>query len=167
MSRPRSKVVPRCSASSLAKAGGDFVFCPGHRTPCKHSVGATLAVARGRGRAPPLRTTRYTFFGAGVLNGPRPDFPRTPGRAHGPCPTRCCVIGTGRTGSSAPTHHQETPCALCKIPCHCEASAHTGYPAPNPSTGVRPVPLPLGKGGWVSPYYSVPSPSDFVLRRFG
>ena len=31
MSRPRSKVVPRCSASSLAKAGGDFVFCPGHR----------------------------------------------------------------------------------------------------------------------------------------
>ena len=30
-------------------------------------------------------------------------FFRTHGRAHGPCPTRCCVIGPGRTGSSAPT----------------------------------------------------------------
>ena len=28
------------------------------------SVGATLAVARGRGRAPPLRTARYTSVGA-------------------------------------------------------------------------------------------------------
>ena len=27
----------------------------------------------------------------------------THGRAHGPCPTSCCVIGSGRTGSSAPT----------------------------------------------------------------
>ena len=30
-------------------------------------------------------------------------FSRTHGRAHGPCPTRCCVIGPGRTESSAPT----------------------------------------------------------------
>ena len=34
---------------------------------------------------------------------PDPDFSRTPGRAHGPCPTKCCVTGPGRTGSSAPT----------------------------------------------------------------
>ena len=47
------------------------------------------------------------------------------------------------------------------------AGAHTGYPARNPSTGLRPVSLPLGKGGYLSPYYSVPSPSDFLLRRFG
>ncbi|BCK77907.1 hypothetical protein MM35RIKEN_00990 [Vescimonas fastidiosa] len=32
-------------------------------------------------------------------------FPRTPGRAHGPCPTWCCVIGAGRTGASAPTRN--------------------------------------------------------------
>lgn len=47
-----------------------------------------------------------------------------------------------------------------------------------PSAPVPPVPLathgnpprvslPLGKGGYLSPYYSVPSPSDFLLRRFG
>ena len=35
----------------------------------------------------------------------RPGFSRTHGRAHGPCPTRCCVIGPGRTGSSAPTRN--------------------------------------------------------------
>ena len=35
----------------------------------------------------------------------RPErFFSHPGRAHGPCPTRCCVIGPGRTGSSAPTN---------------------------------------------------------------
>ena len=104
----------------------------------KPSVGATLAVARGRGFAPPLRTTRYAFVGAGgcppscqPISGhcrvrqsghfletgslplplaalrrfprrPEPDFSRTHGRAHGPCPTRRCVIGPGRTGPSAP-----------------------------------------------------------------
>ena len=47
-----------------------------------------------------------------------------------------------------------------------------------PSAPVPPVPLathgnpprvslPLGKGGYLSPYYFVPSPSDFTLRRFG
>ena len=36
----------------------------------KPSVGATLAVARGRGKAPPLRTTRYASVGAGVPDGP-------------------------------------------------------------------------------------------------
>ena len=45
------------------------------RTPCIPSVGATLAVARGRGRAPPLRTTRYASVGAGVLDGPTGFFP--------------------------------------------------------------------------------------------
>ena len=103
-----------------------------------HSVGATLAVAHGRGRAPPLRTTRYAFVGAGGCppscqpipghcrvrqsghfletaslllplaalrrfpRRPEPVFSRTHGRAHGPCPTRRCVIGPGRTGPSAP-----------------------------------------------------------------
>ncbi len=67
-------------------------------------------------------------------------------------------------------------------PMSLRAGAHTGYPAPNPSTGLRgqtlrgffdtltglrPIPLPLGKGGYLSPYYFVPSPSDFTLRRFG
>ena len=32
----------------------------------------------------------------------RTGFSRTHGRAHGPCPTRRCVIGPGRTGPSAP-----------------------------------------------------------------
>ncbi len=39
------------------------------------SVGATLAVARGRGRAPPLRTTRYAFVGADAYIGPNQVFP--------------------------------------------------------------------------------------------
>ena len=35
-----------------------------------------------------------------------------PGRAHGPCPTRRCVIEAGRTGSSAPTNRSvgRDPC---------------------------------------------------------
>ena len=123
---------------------GDPCGHPAHRTTCNPSVGATLAVARGRGKAPPLRTTRYASVGADAYIGPPyrtscnlslrgqcahwpwqsvtpvplaplPKggwhgkavtggfFPRTCGRAHGPCPTKCCVTGTGRTGSSAPT----------------------------------------------------------------
>ena len=34
----------------------------------------------------------------------RPDFSSPHGRTHGPCPTRRCVIGPGRTGPSAPIH---------------------------------------------------------------
>ena len=33
----------------------------------------------------------------------RTGFSPHPGRAHGPCPTRRCVIRPGRTGASAPT----------------------------------------------------------------
>ena len=43
----------------------------------------------------------------------RPErFFSHPGRAHGPCPTRCCVIGPGRTGSTAPTNRSvgRDPC---------------------------------------------------------
>ena len=47
---------------------------PAHCTPCNAFVGAGFYPARGRGRAPPLRTTRYTFFGAGVLDGPTGFF---------------------------------------------------------------------------------------------
>ena len=35
-------------------------------------------------------------------------------------------------------------------PLSLQAGAHTGYPAPNPSTNLRLVPLPLGKGGKLS-----------------
>ena len=45
------------------------------RASCNPSVGATLAVARGRGRAPPLRTTRYAFVGADAYIGPNQVFP--------------------------------------------------------------------------------------------
>ena len=69
------------------------------RTPCNPSVGAGFYPARGRGRAPPLRTSCSPSVGA-TLAVARPSLP---GRAHGPCPTRCCVIGPGRTESSAPT----------------------------------------------------------------
>ena len=34
------------------------------------SVGATLAVARGRGRAPPLRTAKYASVGRAALSPP-------------------------------------------------------------------------------------------------
>ena len=62
----------------MEKRGGETL-----RNPIgKPSVGATLAVARWRGRtpaptnrsvgadAPPLRTARYASVGAGVLDGP-------------------------------------------------------------------------------------------------
>ena len=53
---------------------------------------------------------------------------RTPGRAHGPCPTRFCVTGPGRTGSSAPTTHSvgagvpDGPLTALLAMCHCETS---------------------------------------------
>ena len=39
-----------------------------------------------------------------------------PGRAHGPCPTRRCVIGGGRTESSAPTNRSVGRGALTPPP---------------------------------------------------
>ena len=47
---------------------------------------------------------------------PDPNFSRTYGRAHGPCPTRCCVIGGGRTESSAPTNRSVGQGALTLPP---------------------------------------------------
>ena len=55
-----------------------------------------------RGR-PPHRTSCNASVGADAYIGP-PDLMPPPGRAHGPCPTRCFVIGAGRTGSPAPTN---------------------------------------------------------------
>ena len=40
------------------------------RASCNPSVGATLAVARGRGRAPPLRTAKYASVGRAALSPP-------------------------------------------------------------------------------------------------
>ena len=114
--------LPKGGWHGEAVTGGFF-----SRTPCNPSVGAGFYPARGRGRAPPLRTTRYAFVGAGVLDGPNRFFPALHGRAHGPCPTRRCVIGPGRTGSSAPTSafvgadaYIGPPYrAPCKKPYHC------------------------------------------------
>ena len=80
---------------------------PAHCTPCNPSVGA------------------------GVLDGPTRIF-SAPGRAHGPCPTRSCVIGGRadrvvrpykpfrRAGCPHPAAGL-APHSLQK-PCHCETS---------------------------------------------
>ena len=72
-------------------------WSPAHCTSCTPSVWATLAVAR------PLHLL-LRFRRGRRPRRPDPNFSRTYGRAHGPCPTRCCVIGPGRTGASAPTN---------------------------------------------------------------
>ena len=71
---------------------GGFFSC----VPCNAFVGATLAVAR------PLHLL-LRFRRGRRPRRPDPNFSRTYGRAHGPCPTRRCVIEAGRTESSAPT----------------------------------------------------------------
>ena len=78
-------------------------------------------------------------------------FAPHPGRAHGPCPTRFCVTGPGRTGSSAPTSNTAgddayivPPTALLAM-CHCETSDRCHWLWQSAS----PVPsAPLPKGGW-------------------
>ena len=50
---------------------------------------------------------KVDWYGEAVTGG---FFSHTHGRAHGPCPTRFCVIGAGRTGSSAPTEMLERLC---------------------------------------------------------
>ena len=88
------------------------------RTPCNAFVGATLAVARGRGRAPPLRTIKNPLHRADRVVRPYKEFRRG----------RCL-------------HRPALP-HPCKTPCHCEASAHTGCGNPYP----RPQgPLPKGR----------------------
>ena len=83
------------------------------------SVGATLAVARGRGRAPPLRTIKNPLHRADRVVRPYKEFRRG----------RCL-------------HRPALP-PPCKTPCHCEASAHTGCGNPYPPS-PRP---PCLKGG--------------------
>lgn len=90
------------------------------------------------------------------------------GRAHGPCPTKRCAAGAGRTGSSAGLAPH-----LLQKQCHCEASAHTSCGNPYP----RPPRPPLGKGAinpsdasHISPYtgevfYSLAPPTPANLPR--
>ena len=110
---------------------------PARRRFLFHSVGATLAVARpdsyrisynvslrsqcahwlwqSATPVPLAPLPKGGWHGEAVTGG---FFPRTHGRAHGPCPTRCCVIGPGRTGSSAPTRNSvgaDDPVAVPKI----------------------------------------------------
>ena len=85
--------------------------------------------------------------------------PSHPGRAHRPCPTRRCVIGPGRTGSSAPTRNSvgadayigplyRTP---CKNPCHCE-------PVIDSLVWQSASPVPKTTAHFIFPY-SLKSPS--------
>ena len=83
-------------------------WSPAHCTSCNPSVGATLAVARPLHLLQPIRRGRRP-------RRPDPNF-SAPGRAHGPCPTRRCVIGGGRTESSAPTNRSVGRGALTPPP---------------------------------------------------
>ena len=97
------------------------------RTSCNAFVGAGFYPARGRGRAPPLRTTRYAFVGADAYIGP-------------PYQPPSCPQGGTHVSRRPPTT------ALLAKTCHCEASAHTGCGNPQlqrlhtpKTTGPRPV----------------------------
>ena len=72
--------------------------------PCKKNVIARPVrkpVVAIRTPVPSAPLPKGGRHGEAVTGG---FFSRPPGRAHGPCPTRCLVIGAGRTGSSAPTN---------------------------------------------------------------
>ena len=89
---------------------------PAHCTSCCASVGAggcppscqpISGHCRVRQSGHFLETGSLLLPLAALRRFPRrpdPNFFRTYGRAHGPCPTRRCVIGGGRTESSAPTN---------------------------------------------------------------
>ena len=96
--RPRRPALPRS-------------LCP--------SVGATLAVARGRGRAPPLCTPR--------------NAPSRADRVVRPYKITPC-----RAGPMCPAAHR-TPCKKC----HCETSANAGRGNPYPPSKS----LPCVRGG--------------------
>ena len=121
---------------------------PAHCTSCCAFVGADAYIG------PTYRTLLQPIRRGRRPRRPDPNFSRTYGRAHGPCPTRCCVIGGGRTGSSAPTNRSVGRGALTpppdlhrtplQKPCHCETSDR-GHWFRNPSP---PSLAPLPKGGW-------------------
>ena len=77
-----------------------------HHTPCKNPCHCEPVIDslvwQSASPVPLAPLPKGGWHGEAVTGG---FFPRPPGRAHGPCPTRCCVIGPGRTGSSAPTRN--------------------------------------------------------------
>ena len=62
------------------------------------SVGAGFYPARGRGRAPPLRTTRYAFVGADAYIGPTRIFPALTAGHTGPALQGVALSGPGGQG---------------------------------------------------------------------
>ena len=96
---------------------------PAHCTPCNAFVGADAYIG------PTYRTLLQPIRKGPASSTARQVF-SAPGRAHGPCPTRRCVIEDGRTGSSAPTNRSVGRGALTpppdlyrtplQKPCHCE-----------------------------------------------
>ena len=83
---------------------GRCLHRPAVPTPCKKPCHCEpVTDVTGVAIRPPVPLAplpKGGWHGEAVTGG---FLPRTHGRAHGPCPTRCCVIGPGRTGSSAPT----------------------------------------------------------------
>ena len=159
------------------------------------SVGAGFYPARGRGRAPPLRTSCYTSVGRGALTPPLVNR-RTPAGHTGPalqgvalsdpggqrrpplrnsigkrCVGADAYIGptwffpyptAGHTGPALQKNAHPTPGGQRRPPLqhslqggthvsrhpHLPCDKRTHCPARNPSTSLRLVPLPLGKGGF-------------------
>ena len=130
---------------------------PAHCTSCNASVGAggcppscqpISGHCRVRQSGHFLETGSLHLPLAALRRFPRrpdPNFFRTYGRAHGPCPTRCCVIEAGRTGSSAPANRSVGRGALTPPPDLHRTSCKNPVIA-KPVTGVtgcgNPSPVP-------------------------
>ena len=99
---------------------------PAHCTPCNAFVGAGFYPARGRGRAPPLRTARYTSVGAGVLDGPTGFFRTRQGTRALPYKALRYrgradrVVGPYKEFRRGRCLHRPALPHPCKTPCHCE-----------------------------------------------
>ena len=135
------------------------------RSSCNLSLRSRCAHRLWQSASPVLKAPlpKGGWHGAAVTGG---FFSRTCGRAHGPCPTRCCVIGPGRTGPSTPTNlfvgadaHIGPPSRpLAKKLCHCHGRnapvairpllISFSYSAGHPPA---PAPLPAARAEWAAP----------------
>ena len=92
----------RSSTAPLVKDAGRRGRRPLRNPIGKPSVGATLAVARGRGKAPPLRTSCNPSVGADAYIGPTGYFPH-PRQGTRALPYKMCggPMCPAATGTSA------------------------------------------------------------------
>ena len=124
------------------RAGCPHLAADGLRTPCKTPCHCETSdrchwLWQSASPVPKAPLPKGGWHGKAVTGG---FFSRTPGRAHGPCPTKCCVTGTGRTGSSAPTSASVGADAHIGPPTAPLVTLRRGGVLPRPREGQSPSP---------------------------